>query len=92
MGKNAKARLKIYQEAQQERAKMSAAKWHERKQELIKRAQEIEGSISLDDIVHDLKSAEASDLNNQGAAAQIDYIIEQYGVEKGLAVIEEVLS
>jgi len=92
MSKNAKAKLKIYQEAQQKRAKMSAAKWHERKQELIKRAQEIEGSISLDDIVHDLKSAEASSINNEGTSAQIDYIIEQYGEEKGLAIIEKVLS
>lgn len=93
MGKNAKARLKIYQEAQQERAKMSAAQWHECKQQLIKRAQLADGCwASLDDIVHDLKDAEASNLNNEGAEAQINYIIEQYGEEKALTIIEEALS
>jgi hypothetical protein len=71
---------------------MSAATWHEKVQVLIKKAQEIEGSIALDDIVHDLKAAEASSINNDGARAQIEYILEQYGPEKGLAKIEEALA
>ncbi len=29
----------------------------------------------LDEIVHDLKAAEAAEINNQGKEAQIDYIL-----------------
>ena len=46
----------------------------------------------LDDIVHDLKSQEASDINNGGAKAQIDYIIQVYGEETGIKIIEDAIS
>ena len=76
---------------QQERDKVSAAKWHEHVQELIKKIEGI-GDGLLDDIVHDLKSSEASVINNEGARAQVDYIIETLGPEQGVAEIEEILS
>jgi hypothetical protein len=60
-------------------------------EELIKEAQSIEASIILDDIVHDLKSQEASAINNGGVASQVDYIIEQYGKEKGLEIIRKAI-
>jgi DNA-directed RNA polymerase subunit RPC12/RpoP len=46
----------------------------------------------LDDLVHDLVSENASAINNQGAAGQIEYIISVLGREKGLQAIEEVLE
>jgi len=60
--------------------------------DLITRCQETEASIALDDIVHDLKSQEASDINNGGAKAQIDYIIQVYGEEAGIKKIKEAIS
>jgi hypothetical protein len=61
-------------------------------QNLITRAQQTEGSIQLDDVVHDLKSSEASDINNQGAKAQIEYIVEALGEEEGIKRIEAALD
>ena len=34
----------------------------------------------LDDLVHDAKSNEASAINNQGVAEQIDYLVEAIGI------------
>jgi hypothetical protein len=97
VSKNAKQKLKAYLQAQQERDKVSAAKWHEHVQDLIEKANQLKlyepkGYFSLDNIVHDLKSSEASAINNEGAKAQIDYIIERLGPEQGVAKIEEALS
>jgi hypothetical protein len=61
-------------------------------QDLITKCQETEASITLDDIVHDMKSAEASDINNGGAKAQVEYIIESLGEEAGIKKIEEALN
>ena len=66
MSKNAKRKLKVVLQAQQERDKVSAAKWHEHVQDLIKKIEGI-GDGVLDDTVHDLKSSEASAINNEGA-------------------------
>ena len=60
--------------------------------DLITRCQETEASIALDDIVHDLKSQEASAINNGGVKAQIDYIIQVYGEEAGIKKIEDTIS
>jgi hypothetical protein len=34
----------------------------------------------LDEMVHDGKSLEASNINNAGLEAQIEYLVEQYGL------------
>lgn len=39
-----------------------------------------EKGLDLDDYVHQLKSTEASDINNEGSRAQLDYMIEVGGV------------
>jgi hypothetical protein len=49
------------------------------------------GDGCLDDAV-DLKSEEASRINNDGVQAQIDYIIQSCGQERAVDVIEEALS
>lgn len=43
----------------------------------------------LDDLVHDYFSAKASDLNNEGAEAQVEFLIEHGVLEPGTTVIEE---
>jgi hypothetical protein len=35
----------------------------------------------LDDLVHECKSCEASNINNSGAAGQLDYLLAEYGFE-----------
>jgi hypothetical protein len=37
--------------------------------------------MSLDDLVHDVKSREASEINNEGTERQIDYLISVLGVD-----------
>lgn len=61
-------------------------------QDLISRAQQTEGCLALDEIIHDLKSSEASSINNEGSSAQIRYIIEQCGEEEGIKKIKEALD
>lgn len=61
-------------------------------QDLITRAQQTEGCLQLDEIVADLKSSETSDINNGGAKAQIEYIVEALGEEAGIKKIEEALN
>ena len=61
-------------------------------QDLISRAQQIEGCLTLDEIVQDLKASEASSINNEGSKAQIHYIIEQCGEEEGIKKIKEALD
>lgn len=44
---------------------------------------------TLDDLVHDLASSEASQVNNGGLAAQIPFLLRHLGVEATVAAIEE---
>ena len=46
----------------------------------------------LDDIVHDLKSREASDINNSGIDAQVLYMVASIGVNHVIEEIEDVLK
>ena len=46
----------------------------------------------LDDIVHDLKSREASDINNSGIDAQILYMVASIGINHVIEEIEDVLK
>ena len=46
------------------------------KEELEKATQE-----ELDELVHDMKSEEAADINNRGKEAQINYLLEGYEEE-----------
>ena len=46
----------------------------------------------LDDIVHDLKSREASDINNSGTDAQILYLVASIGIHHVIEEIEDVLK
>ena len=45
---------------------------------------------ALDSLIHDLKSSEASNLNNEGRCAQVDYIYEAMGKDAHNAIMEEV--
>jgi hypothetical protein len=58
---------------------------------LVEKVQAI-GSECLDDLVHDLKSSEASSINNQGAHEQIDYIVMSLGAEEAIRKLEEILK
>jgi len=43
----------------------------------------------LDEAVHDLKSGEATNINNEGVQAQIDYILQSCGLERTVDILEE---
>lgn len=47
----------------------------------------------LDDMVHDLKAAEGTDINNNGTIAQVHYILTKHGgdVDAAVAAICEVV-
>jgi hypothetical protein len=45
----------------------------------------------LDSLVHDLKSSEASAINNGGMDGQLQYIIEQLGPTDAMAKIDELI-
>lgn len=56
-------------------------------EELKKLIQSLEESGEcgvLDDLVIDLKCAEASAINNEGVTGQVEYVIEQLGIEEAL--------
>lgn len=42
----------------------------------------------LDELVHDLKSSEASDINNGGLEAQVEYIYETMGTDAKNQILE----
>jgi hypothetical protein len=46
----------------------------------------------LDDEVHDIMSAKATDINNEGYKAQIDFILKEYGKKVGLERIKEIID
>jgi 16S rRNA C1402 N4-methylase RsmH len=46
----------------------------------------------LDDEVHDIMSANATNINNEGYKAQIDFILKEYGEEVGLERIKEIIN
>ncbi|MBE3144540.1 MAG: hypothetical protein IMZ61_11545 [Planctomycetes bacterium] len=46
---------------------------------------------NLDELVHDLKSKEASSINNGGIQEQITYIIEQLGPTEAMAEIDKLI-
>ena len=52
--------------------------------ELIQSLEESGESGVLDDLVIDLKCAEASAINNEGVSGQVEYVIEQLGIEEAL--------
>jgi len=57
---------------------------------LTVQAKSLEGC--LDEIIHDLKSKEASDINNQGTEAQILFIVASLGATKAIQEIEDELG
>jgi hypothetical protein len=88
MSKNAKRQLKNIQEKQQAEAKV---RFQAQLKELISLAT-TKGEGCLDELVHDLKSSEASSINNSGVQDQVDYIVESYGLENALTRIKEALN
>ena len=46
----------------------------------------------LDDEVHDIMSARATYINNEGYKAQINFILEEYGKKVGLERIKEIIN
>ena len=53
-------------------------------------AKNLEGC--LDGIIHDLKSQEATDINNSGTEAQILFIVASLGAPKAIQEIEDELG
>jgi len=53
-------------------------------------AKSLEGC--LDDLIHDLKSKEASDINNAGTESQILFIVASLGAPKAIQEIEDELG
>lgn len=43
----------------------------------------------LDDTVHDTASTHASQINDEGLAAQLDYLIQQHGAGGALALLND---
>ena len=52
--------------------------------ELIQSLEDSGESGVLDDLVIDLKCAEASAINNEGISGQVEYVVEQLGIEEAL--------
>jgi hypothetical protein len=50
------------------------------------------GDDWLDDIVHSLKSAEASAINNLGLVEQIAYVVESLGPEEAKKAFDEIIE
>lgn len=48
--------------------------------------------LDLDDVVHDVASREASDTNNLGINAQVNYLITHLGFEQACRVIQDELK
>jgi len=46
----------------------------------------------LDDLVHDIKSEEASFINNESRAAQVDYIVESMGPSAAREAIKKAIK
>jgi hypothetical protein len=45
----------------------------------------------LDELVHELKSKEASSINNGGIQEQIKYIVEQLGPTEAMKAVDELI-
>jgi hypothetical protein len=56
---------------------------------LLKRVEEAGDDTLLDELVHDLKGAEASAVNNGGARAQVEYLVSQLGAGEVARQIQE---
>lgn len=50
------------------------------------------GDGVLDDIILDIKTSEASELNNQGVKEQVRFILESLGEEEGLKSIRQAIN
>lgn len=46
----------------------------------------------FDDLVHELKSEEASNINNSGLDKQLDYIVDSFGVDQALVWLKQNLE
>jgi hypothetical protein len=45
--------------------------------------------VDLDEAVHEAKAEEASAVNNAGLEAQLDYLVEAYGLDATRSLIED---
>jgi hypothetical protein len=59
---------------------------------LLERLEEAGDDMPLDELVHDLKGAEASAINNDGAQAQVEYLVSQLGAGEAARQIREALA
>jgi hypothetical protein len=59
---------------------------------LLERLDEAGDDALLDELVHDLKGAEASAINNGGAQAQVEYLVSQLGAGEAARQIGEILA
>ena len=64
----------------------------EEMERLLERVEEAGEDALLDELVHDLKGAEASAINNDGAQAQVEYLVSQLGAGEAARQIREALA
>jgi hypothetical protein len=56
------------------------------KDELLQKLEKNDVQDELDELVHDLKSMEAANINNAGYAEQVDYLLESGNTPQTIAV------
>ena len=67
--------------------------FHRRQDEMAKLLKQIKpGSHALDDLVHDAKSQEASDINNNGHQDQLEYLVDTWGWKETNKAVREALD
>ena len=71
---------------------MSNQTLDEEERDLLERAEKELRSEDLDSEIHDLHSKCASDINNSGVVAQIDYIVSNYGSMYAIHVLRNLLN
>src|SRR5262249_14928403 len=59
---------------------------------LVSRIEEAGDEALLDELIHDLKGAEASDINNDGPRAQVEYLVSRSGAGEAARLIRELLA
>jgi hypothetical protein len=76
--------MEAVEEDAREAAQVVARGLATEKAEFTRFCEEVEQRADLDDLVHDTKSAEASDINNGGPEAQVRYLLESGWTKKDL--------
>lgn len=66
---------------------------YKRRHELVERAKKLAGKPGMDDCldesVHDVKSQEASEINNKGVEEQAEFLIDAFGMDEFEKLLKE---